>query len=254
MAGNRSIGLNSVRSGCTTSFIPAEGIVTAPMLGHGCVCNYPMFASLGLYYSPGIEQYRPASVTNSWRNRADELLASLRKAAAAAPGFAGPKIETAKFHLINCIMENDGPGVVVSTKGNSSGYALRAVEAPMARGVFTFAVQRAPTPEKRSGNVFFVFGTSEKPDDWLECRLYYGGRRSMMITGKCVQEVEKKIELPAGVFQVTVAIDCQARTVDFAVNGAKLTSKITGPFGAISHYGLGGGNAANLLTSLSVRP
>ncbi len=66
---NRMIGLNSVRSGCTTSFIPADGVMTAPMLGHGCVCNYPMFASLGLYHCPELEQYRPASVTRSWVNQ-----------------------------------------------------------------------------------------------------------------------------------------------------------------------------------------
>ena len=254
VASNRSIGLNSIRSGCTTSFIPAEGIVTAPMFGHGCVCNYPMFASLGLYHCPEIEQYRPASVTKSWRNRADEVLAQNPSVnITSAPAKSGAKIEIGKFHLINCTMENTGPGVIVGTKDSNSGYAVQAVEQKLERGVFTFAVQRAPT-EKRHGNVCFVFGTSEKPDDWLECWLYYGGRRTMTITGSRVQQVDKKVELPAaGVFFVTVTIDCKERTLLFDVNGTKLTTKITGPFIAISHYGIGGSNSANLLTSLSVR-
>lgn len=65
---NRRIGLNSVRSGCTTSFIPAGGVMAAPMLGHGCVCNYPMFASLALHHMPAIENLRPAAVKASWKH------------------------------------------------------------------------------------------------------------------------------------------------------------------------------------------
>jgi hypothetical protein len=69
---NRTVGFYSVRSGCTTSFIPAGGVLTAPMLGHGCVCNYPMFASLALYHMPAIEDVRPASVRASWKNEIRE--------------------------------------------------------------------------------------------------------------------------------------------------------------------------------------
>lgn len=65
---NRMVRFNSVRSGCTTSFIPAGGVLTAPMLGHGCVCNYPMFASLALYHTPMLEDLRPAAVKASWTN------------------------------------------------------------------------------------------------------------------------------------------------------------------------------------------
>ena len=63
---NRMVGFNSVRSGCTTSFIPAGGVMAAPMLGHGCVCNYPMFSSVGLYHMPESDAFRPAIVTASW--------------------------------------------------------------------------------------------------------------------------------------------------------------------------------------------
>jgi hypothetical protein len=58
--------------------IVAGGVMTAPMLGHGCVCNYPMFASLGLYHCPEIDQYRPAAVMDSWGNQAEELFAEMR--------------------------------------------------------------------------------------------------------------------------------------------------------------------------------
>jgi hypothetical protein len=40
--------------------------MAAPMLGHGCVCNYPMFSSLALYHMPGSDEMRPIAVRNSW--------------------------------------------------------------------------------------------------------------------------------------------------------------------------------------------
>ncbi len=61
-----TIPLNSLRTGCTTSFIPACGIMTAPMMGHGCVCNYPMFASLAMVHMPESDSFRPKAVRQSW--------------------------------------------------------------------------------------------------------------------------------------------------------------------------------------------
>lgn len=37
-----------IRSGCTTDLIPACGVVTHPNLAAGCICNYPIYTSLGL--------------------------------------------------------------------------------------------------------------------------------------------------------------------------------------------------------------
>jgi hypothetical protein len=65
---DRTIPFNSVRAGCTTSFIPAGGMLSAPMLGHGCVCNYPMFASVALCHMPRIDAVRPEAVRQSWRS------------------------------------------------------------------------------------------------------------------------------------------------------------------------------------------
>ena len=36
---DRTIPFNSMRAGCTTNYIPAGGVMTAPAFGHGCVCN-----------------------------------------------------------------------------------------------------------------------------------------------------------------------------------------------------------------------
>lgn len=63
---NRTIPFNSMRAGCTTSFIPAGGVLTGPMLGHGCVCNYPMFASVALVHMSEIDAIRPEAVRQSW--------------------------------------------------------------------------------------------------------------------------------------------------------------------------------------------
>ena len=66
---DRTIPFNSMRAGCTTSFIPAGGVMSAPMLGHGCVCNYPMFASIALYHMPGSKSMRPKAVQQSWERK-----------------------------------------------------------------------------------------------------------------------------------------------------------------------------------------
>ena len=261
---NRMVRLNSVRSGCTTSFIPAGGIMTAPMLGHGCVCNYPMFASLGLYHWPQIDKWRPAAVTKSWANEAKELLSggtqSVRAGTTALTGpFAtvpGKKIDTTGFHLANATIKATGSVLLFSTKDQNTGYAVRACAKPMQKAVFSFSVKRAPRKpgQRRHGNAFFVCGKGTDPKGWIECRLYYGGRSSMMITGVLVKPIEaKKVFGRTVVFPVTVTIDCSARTVIFEAAGNRVTSQITEPLDAITHYGYGGGNSDNLFTDIAVR-
>ncbi|MBC8870276.1 MAG: PQQ-binding-like beta-propeller repeat protein [Planctomycetes bacterium] len=253
---NRIIGLNSVRSGCTTSFIPACGVMTAPMLGHGCVCNYPMFASLGLYHLPAIEQYRPAAVTASWKNQAEELLAEIEQTEDVFTSGSGKKIDIQKFHLINGTVNPTGSAVLFSTKDATAGYAVRESTRPLQKAVFDFFVKRAvgAPGEGRHGNASFVCGKGNTPEDLIECRLYYGGRGSMMITGSQVEHVEEKIRFDRkAMYQVTVTVDCENQTVTFETSGQKLASRITGPVDAITHYGYGGSNSANLFTDITER-
>ena len=40
--------LFGIRAGCTNSFIPAGGILTAPNYGRHCTCNYPISTSFAL--------------------------------------------------------------------------------------------------------------------------------------------------------------------------------------------------------------
>ena len=260
---NRMIGLNSLRSGCTTSFIPAGGVLTAPMLGHGCVCNYPMFASLGLYHCPEIEDLRPATVVQSWQNQAEQLFA---ESGQPVPGnvrvpdvftsATGQKIDLQQFQLINGTLQPFGPAVVFSVKDERVGYAVRESTKAMRQAVFTFSAQRAvgASGQGRHGNVFFVCGAGDTPEHFIECRLYYGGRGSMMIAGSHVEPKEEKIRFDRqAVFAVTVTVDCERRTVTFETAGQKLTSRITGPIDAITHYGYGGANSANLFTDITVR-
>jgi len=239
---NRMIGLNSVRSGCTTSFIPAGGIVTAPMLGHGCVCNYPMFASLALFHNPPIESWRPAAIARSWTNQAPVKTP--------AP-VANVNIE--KFRLINATIAKDAFGFAVASKDQSAGYAIYPVDRPMEKAVFRFAVKRRPET-KRHGNAFFICGTSDKPEDWIECRLYYGGRRTMEIAGKLVEPAKTTLNPgKADAMSVTVTVDCKERVVTIEAGGVKLTTKIIGSIAAVTHYGCGGANADNLFTEIVVR-
>ncbi|MBM3861494.1 MAG: hypothetical protein FJ395_17855 [Verrucomicrobia bacterium] len=240
IAQNRMIGLNSLRSGCTTSFIPAGGIVTAPMLGHGCVCNYPMFASLALFHNPRIESWRPAAIARSWSNQAPVKTP--------APVVANVNVE--KFRLINATIAKDAFGFAVASKDQGAGYAVRPADRPLEKAVFTFAVKRRPGSAGQ-GNAFFVCGSS---DNWIECRLYYGGRRNMEITGKLVEPAKANLNpVKAAAINVTVTVDCTAKTVTLEAAGAKLTTKITAPITAITHYGCGGANADNVFTEIAVR-
>ncbi|GAB6166071.1 hypothetical protein JCM19992_20710 [Thermostilla marina] len=75
---NRTIPVNSMRAGCTTSFIPADGVLCGPMLGHGCVCNYPMFASVALYPTDAFEAWRPAKFREAIESADDSVVQSSR--------------------------------------------------------------------------------------------------------------------------------------------------------------------------------
>ena len=261
---NRMIGLNSLRSGCTTSFIPAGGVMTAPMLGHGCVCNYPMFASLALYHFPEIEDHRPASVTSSWVNEAEPLLAQNEPSTSKTGSNAtdvfnssiARRIDLRDFQLINSTLRLSNSGLLFSTKDKDTGYALQKLGKPASKSVFTFSVKRAqgPSGKGRHGNAFFACGASDRPEDLIECRLYYGGRSSLMISGSPVEHAEEKASFNRqAVFEVTVTVDCVGRTVTFETAGKKLTSRITGPVEAITHYGYGGANSDNYFTDITVR-
>ena len=252
---NRMVGLNSVRSGCTTSFVPAGGVMAAPMLGHGCVCNYPMFASVGLYHWPEIDKYRPAAVRKSWVNQAKEFLATSEGAGAEWPfgQAAGKKIDVQKFRLINATAQAAGSALRLTVKDRKNGYAIRKADKPLERATFRVSLKRAAV-SGRHGNGFLVAGSGEDPKDWIECRFYFGGRSSLMIAGGKAEQVEQKVTIPRrAVFTLTVSIDCAARTVTFEAVGQKVASKITGPLPAITHYGYGGGNADNYFTDIEVR-
>ena len=45
----------NVRSGCTNSLIPADGVLSAPCFSAGCVCNHPIETSFSLVHMPIID-------------------------------------------------------------------------------------------------------------------------------------------------------------------------------------------------------
>ncbi len=254
----RMIGLNSVRSGCTTSFIPAGGVMTAPMLGHGCVCNYPMFASQALYSTADFEPHRPQIVIQSWVNQAELLEASAATTGGGRgpefpPGLAAGKVDIDKLTLLNSTALAVDSGMQLSVKDENAGYAIWQAEQPLIAPAFQFAVRRA-AGSKRHGNAYFVFGTSSDPKDWIECRLYYGGRSSLMVTGEMVEHVEQKVTFDRSTaLVVTVDVDGQAGTVTFEAAGHKLSARLTRSIPAITHYGYGGGNSDNVFTAVKIR-
>ena len=259
IASKRMIGLNSVRSGCTTSFIPAGGILTAPMLGHGCVCNYPMFASEALYHTEEFEACRPKAVVDSWTNQAEEVEVVGKVALpAGTPTFpkdlAEVKVDVDAVELTNATLQQTAAGLLFSTKDDQAGYAVLKTDKPLTTASFRFAVRRA-SGAGRHGNAFFVFGPSNDPARLIECRLYYGGRSSLMIAGSLVEQAEEKADLRGrDLYEVTVRVDCRSGTVTLESAGRTLTTKIVDSCEAITHYGYGGANSDNLFSGIAVTP
>ncbi len=256
LGNGRVIGLNSVRSGCTTSFIPAGGILTAPMLGHGCVCNYPMFASEALYHTEDFEAWRPKAVVASWVNQAAPVEDGGGEVAPRSAGFpkdlADLKVDAKRFTLTNATLQQAGGGLLFGTKDEKEGYAVTATDQPLAKATFRLALKRA-SGGGRHGNAFFLFGSTDEPDQMVQCRLYYGGRSSLMITGDAVERAEKKADLRGRrQFEVTVEVDCREGTVTFKSADDTVTAKLCGDWQAITHYGYGGGNSDNLFTGVLV--
>ena len=139
------------------------------------------------------------------------------------------------------------------TKDSKPGYAVRKLAAPVKGATFTFSVSRAPA-EDRHGNAFFVCGNGNQPENWIECRLYYGGRRSVEITGKHAESVREEVDFPRQkTFPVTVTVDCEARTVTLTAAGRTLTSRIEGSLDTITHVGYGGANSANVFTDIKIK-
>jgi outer membrane protein assembly factor BamB len=44
--------LYAIRSGCSNSLVPADGVVSVPNFAVGCVCNYPLQAAFALVHQP----------------------------------------------------------------------------------------------------------------------------------------------------------------------------------------------------------
>jgi hypothetical protein len=140
--GNRMIEFNAMRSGCTTSFFPAGGIMNAPMLGHGCVCNYPMFNSLALVHTPGLDELRPERVTSSWENELKVAMAALPPTLATEARAISKLVDLTPYTFINAEAEPAGPGLMLRSNDASPGFAIRALPKP---------VQKKLSPSSSSG-------------------------------------------------------------------------------------------------------
>ncbi|MCF6313911.1 MAG: PQQ-binding-like beta-propeller repeat protein [Verrucomicrobiales bacterium] len=50
--------IRNLRSGCSNSFVPADGLLNVPCFSSNCVCNYPIQTSFSMYHLPVVEQWR----------------------------------------------------------------------------------------------------------------------------------------------------------------------------------------------------
>jgi len=220
-----------------------------------------MFASLALYHAPWIESTRPAAVEESWVNQAKALLDS-GSPRSALPGQSLPdiftvgesaEIDPADFQLVNATLRKSGEATVFGTNDKREGYALTAAERPLAKAVLSFSLKRAGK-QGRHGNAFLVCAPSANIEGLIKCCLYYGGRSSLVITGKHVKDIEQKMDFDrrTAVHTMSVTVDCGARTLNFEADGKSVATDITGPVPAITHYGYGGGNSDSFVTAITV--
>lgn len=52
-----TVNLSSFRPNCSGSLIVADGVMSAPKFGHGCICNYSNQTSLALVHMPDLEMW-----------------------------------------------------------------------------------------------------------------------------------------------------------------------------------------------------
>ncbi|MCP4784674.1 MAG: PQQ-binding-like beta-propeller repeat protein [Fuerstiella sp.] len=243
--GNRMIEFNAMRSGCVTSFFPAGGIMNAPMLGHGCVCNYPMFNSLALVHTPGLDELRPERVTSSWENE-------LQAAVAANPATPTKKtdvkpVDLTPYTFLSAVADPAEPGLMLRSDGKRPGFAIRPLPKPVQKQTFTFTVEHVKE-SGRHGNAFFVLGGAQ-PESWIECRYHYGGKKKLSIAGALVEPAEITGEFQRSTIKkVNVEVDLITKEVTVRTGGKTLTTSIAGDLEQITHIGYGGSNFANRFT------
>jgi len=66
LSSGKSHYLRNIRSGCSASLIPADGLLNAPNFSSGCMCNYPIQTSLALIHMPEAEAWKgsvPTKIT-----------------------------------------------------------------------------------------------------------------------------------------------------------------------------------------------
>ncbi|MFK5924432.1 MAG: PQQ-binding-like beta-propeller repeat protein [Verrucomicrobiota bacterium] len=50
--------IRNLRSGCSNSFVPADGLLNVPCFSSSCVCNYPIQTSFSMYHLPSVDAWR----------------------------------------------------------------------------------------------------------------------------------------------------------------------------------------------------
>ena len=50
--------IRNLRSGCSNSFVPADGLLNVPCFSTNCICNYPIQTSFSMYHLPSVEAWR----------------------------------------------------------------------------------------------------------------------------------------------------------------------------------------------------
>ena len=247
------LNFNSVRSGCTSNFLPAGGILNAPSFGHGCVCNYPTFASLALVHLPEANSFKPEIVKASETERSrPDFTAAGDISLPTRP--TGKPIDVSRFSLIDAQLKPAPGGCRFSTAGNGLGYALTKTSEPLSAASFSFSF-RGEGSKGRHGNSFFVLGSSDKPDELIQVAFYYGGRRRLIVSGNGIKEQSAELDLPRkSLNKAIVRFDVAAKIVSVEIAGKTLTAKLTSEPAGITHYGYSGSNSDTYFTEVIVEP
>ena len=247
------LNFNSVRSGCTANFLPADGVMNAPSFGHGCVCNYPTFASLALANMPEAATFKPDRIK---AREVERTTATLEQNANTVPKKAipssAPVADVSGFELTSATLTPAPGGCVLSTIGKSAGFAIKKMQRPMTTGTLSCSFQGIKKGKTgRHSNSFLVLGSSSDPEELIQIQIYHGGAQRISISGDLVDEKSETFTPARGnLAKAIVRIDLAAERVSVEVAGTTLETAITGTIPAITHIGYGGSNSDTFFTEI----
>ena len=165
--------LEGFRSGCRNSLIPADGVLNAPNMAHGCSCGYSLFTSLALVNVPETEVWSYSALSIDTKKDQIQRLGI---------NFGAPGDRQAENGILWIDYPNKGgssPAVVIKVAGKNLRYfrqhsafieqgEMKWVAASGVEGADSVTVTLSPVPTKEKNytvRLFFLEPDGKQPNE-----------------------------------------------------------------------------------------